>query len=588
MNRDEIAAVTSAPEILQKCPTGIKGLDEITGGGLPQGRPTLVCGGAGCGKTLLAMEFLVRGATEFGEPGVYMSFEEKAEELTKNFASLGYDLGNLAASKMIELDYVHIEQGEIVATGDYNLEGIFVRLGHAIDTIGAKRVVLDTIEVLFSGIPNEAILRGELKRLFSYLKSKNVTAVITGEQGERTLTRFGLEEYVADCVIFLSHKVDQQTATRRMRIVKYRGSAHGTNEYPFLIDGKKGFSVMPLSSIGLEHAASDERVSSGILRLDTMLGKKGFYRGSSILVSGNAGSGKSSLAAHFVDAACRRGERCLYFAFEESSKQIIRNMRSIGIDLEQWVNDGLLIFHNSRPSQHGMEMHLVSMHNAIENFNPVIFVADPISNLVGVGSEIEIKSMFSRLIDFLKMKGVTAFFTELNNTGFQDSADVGTSSLMDSWIMLQAIEGSGERNRGLYVLKSRGMNHSNQIREFRLTDNGAIIQDVYVGNSEVLTGTGRLVQEAKEKSQIEERRLDLERKQRLIVRKKALIEAQILALKVELESETDDLELSIAKEKLYQGVVIGDAETMSLSRESDVIILKSKISKTVGIGAAHD
>ena len=588
MNRDEITAVTAVLEVLQKCPTGIKGLDEITGGGLPKGRPTLVCGGAGCGKTLLAMEFLVRGAMEYGEPGVYMSFEEKAEELTKNFASLGFDLGNLAASKMIELDYVHIEQGDIVATGDYDLEGIFVRLGHAIDTIGAKRVVLDTIEVLFSGIPNEAILRGELKRLFSFLKSKNVTAVITGEQGEMTLTRFGLEEYVADCVIFLSHKVDQQTATRRMRIVKYRGSAHGTNEYPFLIDGKKGFSVMPLSSIGLEHAASDERVSSGISRLDTMLGKKGFYRGSSILVSGNAGSGKSSLAAHFVDAACRRGERCLYFAFEESSKQIIRNMRSIGIDLEQWVNDGLLIFHNSRPSQHGMEMHLVSMHNAIENFNPVIFVADPISNLVGVGSEIEIKSMFSRLIDFLKMKGVTAFFTELNNTGFQDSADVGTSSLMDSWIMLQTIEGSGERNRGLYVLKSRGMNHSNQIREFRLTDNGAIIQDVYVGNSGVLTGTGRLVQEAKEKSQIEERRLDLERKQRLIERKKALIEAQILALKVELESETDDLELSIAKEKLYQGVVIGDAETMSLSRESDVIILKSEISKTVGIGAAHD
>ena len=583
----EITAA-AAPEVLQKCPTGIKGLDDITGGGLPQGRPTLICGGAGCGKTLLAMEFLVRGAMEFGEPGVYMSFEEKTEELAKNFASLGFDLARLAAGKMLELDYVHIEQGEIETTGDYDLEGIFVRLGHAIDTIGAKRVVLDTIEVLFSGIPNEVILRGELKRLFSFLKSKNVTAIITGEQGERTLTRFGLEEYVADCVIFLSHKVEQQTATRRMRIVKYRGSAHGTNEYPFLIDGKKGFSVMPLSSIGLDHAASDERVSSGISRLDTMLGKKGFFRGSSILVSGNAGSGKSSLAAHFVDAACRRGERCLYFAFEESSKQIIRNMRSIGIDLEQWVNDGLLKFYNSRPSQYGMEMHLVSMHEAIENFNPAIFVADPISNLVGMASEIEIKSMFSRLIDFLKMKGITAFFTELINTGIQDSADVGTSSLMDSWIMLQLIEGSGERNRGLYVLKSRGMGHSNQIREYRLTDNGAILLDVYVGNSGVLTGTGRLVQEAKEKSQIEERKLDLERKQRLIERKKALIEAQILALKVELESETDDLELSIAKEKLYQGVVVGDAETMSLSRKSDVITPEGNIIKTAEIGGAHD
>ncbi|MBW4056130.1 MAG: circadian clock protein KaiC, partial [Proteobacteria bacterium] len=354
-------------DLLQKCPTGIKGLDEITGGGLPQGRPTLVCGGTGCGKTLLAMEFLVRGATEFDEPGVFMSFEEKSEELMQNFASLGFNLNDLETRKKLSLDYVHIDRSEIEETGAYDLEGLFIRLAFAIDNIGAKRVALDTIENLFSGFSNELILRAELRRLFGFLKVKGVTAIITGEQGERTLTRFGLEEYVADCVIFLNHQVSEQIATRRLRVVKYRGSAHGTNEYPFMID-EQGFSVMPISSIGLDHAASKERVSTGIQRLDTMMGGKGYYRGSSVLVTGTAGSGKSSMSAHFVDAACRRGERCLYFAFEESRNQIIRNMHSIGIDLEQWVNKGLLEFRNSRPTLYGLEMHLVTMHKAIEMF----------------------------------------------------------------------------------------------------------------------------------------------------------------------------------------------------------------------------
>ena len=385
----------SSLEYLQKCPTGIKGLDEITGGGLPVGRPTLVCGGTGCGKTLLAMEFLVRGATLYDEPGVFMSFEEKSEELAKNFTSLGFDLKDLENHKKLCLDYVHIERSEIEETGEYDLEGLFIRLGHAIDSIGAKRVAIDTVETLFSGFSDEVILRAELRRLFAFLKFKGVTAIITGEQGEKTLTRFGLEEYVADCVIFLNHKVSEQIATRRLRIVKYRGSAHGTNEYPFLID-EQGFSVMPISSLGLDHAASRERVSTGVDRLDTMLGEKGYYRGSSILASGTAGTGKSSMAAHFVDAACRRGERCLYFAFEESQNQIIRNMRSIGIDLEQWVHKGLLEFRNSRPTLYGLEMHLVTMHKAIESFKPAIVVIDPISNLISAASEMEVKSMLSR------------------------------------------------------------------------------------------------------------------------------------------------------------------------------------------------
>jgi circadian clock protein KaiC len=464
---------------------------------------------------------------------------------------------------------VHIERSEIEETGEYDLEGLFIRLGYAIDTIGAKRVVLDTIETLFSGFTNEVILRAELKRMFTYLKDKGVTAVITGEQGEGTLTRFGLEEYVADCVIFLSHKVDQQIATRRLRIIKYRGSAHGTNEYPFLID-EQGFSVMPISSIGLDHAASSERVSTGIPRLDTMLGQKGYFRGSSVLVTGTAGTGKSSMAAHFVDAACRRGERCLYFAFEESRNQIIRNMRSIGINLEQWVNKGLLDFRNSRPTLYGLEMHLVTMHKAIEAFQPAIVVVDPISNLVAAASDMEVKSMLSRLIDFLKMKQITAFCADLTAVGGSlERTDVGISSLMDTWLLLQMIEGSGERNRGLYILKSRGMEHSNQVREYRLTDNGAMLQDVYVGSSGVLTGAGRVAQEAKDRAESLERRLEIERKQRDIERKKAVIEAQIATLRTGFEAEKDELERAIARERLHQEVLTEETRAMARVRKAD-------------------
>jgi circadian clock protein KaiC len=561
--------IKPAIEILLKSPTGIKGLDEITGGGLPKGRPTLVCGGTGCGKTLLAMEFLVRGATEFGEPGVFISFEEKFEELTQNFASLGFDLNDLEARKKLSLDYVHVDPSEIEETGAYDLEGLFIRLAFAIDSIAAKRVVLDTIETLFSGFANEVILRAELRRLFGFLKDKGVTAIITGEQGERTLTRFGLEEYVADCVIFLSHKVSDQIATRRLRIVKYRGSAHGTNEYPFMID-ELGFSVMPISSIGLDHTASSERVSTGIPRLDTMMGGKGFYRGSSVLVTGTAGSGKSSMAAHFVDAACRRGERCLYFAFEESRNQIIRNMRSIGIDLEQWVNKGFLEFRNSRPTLYGLEMHLVTMHKAIEIFKPDAVVVDPISNLVAAASEVEVKSMLSRLIDYLKLKEITAFYTDLTAAGGSlQHTEVGISSLIDTWLLLQVIEASGERNRGLYILKSRGMKHSNQVREFSLTDNGIQLRDVYIGTGGVLTGAGRIAQEAREKAEILERNQEIERKQRDIERKKAVIEAQIVALRAGFEAEKDDLEQAIAREKLHQEVLVEETLAMARSRKSD-------------------
>lgn len=533
-------------EALQKCPTGIKGLDQITGGGLPQGCTTLICGGAGCGKTLLAMEFLVRGALQYQEAGVFISFEEKTEELTRNVASLGYDLAGLVARRQLVLDHVYIERSEIEETGDYDLEGLFIRLGFAIDSLGAKRVVLDTIEALFCGFSNEAILRAELRRLFRFLKTKGVTAIVTGEQGERTLTRYGLEEYVADCVIFLNHSLSQQIATRRLRIIKYRGSAHGTNQYPFLID-EQGFSVIPITSMSLDHPASRDRIATGIPRLDAMLGGKGYYRGSSILVSGTAGTGKTSMAAHFVDAAGQRGERCLYFAFEESQSQIIRNMLSIGINLEKWVQQGLLRFQNSRPTLYGLEMHLVAMHKAIEAFAPAVVVIDPISNLIAAADENEVKAMLSRLIDYLKMKQITALCNDLTAASASlERTEVGISSLMDTWLLLKTLEANGERNRGLYILKSRGMNHSNQVREFLLSGQGVQLRDVYIGSGQVLTGAARIAQEAQDQAAEQERRQNIERKQSAIERKKAIVEAQIAALRSEIAAEQDELNRILA------------------------------------------
>ena len=524
---------------LRKEQTGIPGFDEITRGGLPAGRPTLVCGSAGAGKTLFAMEFLVRGVTFFNEPGVFVSFEESDEELATNVASLGFDLHQLIADKKLLLDYVFIERSEIEETGEYDLEALFLRLGHAIDSIGAKRVVLDTLEALFSALPNEAIVRAELRRLFRWLKEKGVTAVITGERGDGKLTRYGLEEYVADCVILLDHRVQNQISTRRMRIVKYRGTSHGTNEYPFLIDDK-GFSVLPITSLGLSHSAPTEYVSTGVERLDTMLNGHGFYKGSSVLVSGTAGTGKSTLAAHFIEAACARGERALFFAFEESQDQIIRNMRSVGIDLEKHVKKGLLKFQNARPSAWGLEVHLAVIHKTIADFNPAVVVVDPITNFLAVGDQFDTKAMLTRLIDFLKMKQITGMFTSLTSSQNEiEDSEVGVSSLMDAWLLVRTIESNGERNRGLYILKARGIAHSNQVREYLLTAHGIELLDAYIGAEGVLMGTARSSQVAREKAAEVEREQVAARKQRELRRKQELYEAQLQALKGQYETERD-------------------------------------------------
>ncbi len=561
--------MNTAPMALAKCASGIAGFDEITGGGFPRNRTSLVAGSAGCGKTQLAMEFIARGARDYNEPGVFMSFEENEEELKTNVRSLGFDLDDLIERKLLAMDYVAVERSEIEETGEYDLEGLFVRLQHAIASVGAKRVALDTIEALFSGLTNQAILRAELRRLFRWLKAQGVTTLITGERGDGTLTRQGIEEYVSDCVITLDHRVSDQLSTRRLRIVKYRGSTHGTNEYPFLIT-HTGISVLPITSLSLNHAVFNDRVSTGVPRLDTMLGGQGYYRGTTILLTGTAGTGKTSLSATFVDAACRRGERCLYLAFEESQDQIIRNMRSIGIDLQPHVDKGLLKFHASRPTFYGLEMHLLVTHMLVEEQRPAIVVIDPVTNLVAGGSVGDVHAMAMRLVDYLKGRGITTIMTTLTSGGNHlEQSEINISSLIDTWLLVRDIESGGERNRGLYVLKSRGMPHSNQIREFRLTNHGIELQDVYLGPDGVLTGSARLVQEAKAQADESERQDSARRRYLEVEAERKALAAQVAALEAKISLQDKEMQALESQEKAQSQRRAAAREAMAKSRRAD-------------------
>ncbi|HWA37037.1 MAG TPA: circadian clock protein KaiC [Burkholderiales bacterium] len=576
MGKSEPASRARARNSLPKTPTGISGLDEITLGGLPKGRPTLVCGSAGCGKTLFAMEFLLRGAQDFGENGVFIAFEETEKDLSENVRSLGLDLNRLVAQEKIAVDYIHIEPQEIAETGDYDLEGLFLRLGMAIDAVGAKRIVIDTIETLFGGFTNQGLLRAEIRRLFRWLKDRGVTAIITGERGDGQLTRQGLEEYVSDCVILLDHRVHDQVSTRRLRIVKYRGTTHGTNEYPFLID-EDGISVLPVTEMGLDHAASTERISSGVPRLDAMLGGQGYYRGSSILVSGTAGSGKTSLAAHFANATCERGERCLYLAFEESRAQLARNMKSIGLDLERWIKKGLLRFEASRPQLYGLEMHLAHIHKLVKELDPAVVIIDPVSNFTSSGTRNDSEAMLMRLIDFLKARGTTAMLVNLTSGGeATEKTEVGISSIIDTWLLVRDIELGGERNRGMYILKSRGMKHSNQIREFVITPEGIDLLDVYVGPEGVLTGSMRAAQEAKEAALGITRRQESERKERELQLRRTALEAQIAALRAEFDAVEQEAAIARTQNELRERLVTEDRAAAAVRRGADAVPLPRK------------
>ncbi len=563
------ARAVSRRAALRKCSTGIRGLDEITEGGLPRGRTSLVCGGPGCGKTLLAVQFIIQGILAHGEPGVIMSFEETSEELTQNVKSLGFDLKELIGRKKLAVDYVRIERSEIEETGEYDLEGLFVRLGSLIKEVGAKRVALDTLEALFAGLPNEGILRAELRRLFRWLKRKGVTSLVTAEQGEHTLSRHGLEEYVSDCVILLDHRLAHEIATRRLRVVKYRGSRHGTNEYPVAID-ENGITVLPISSLGLGYPVSTRRISSGLRRLDSMLGGKGYFRGSSVLVSGTSGAGKSSLAVSFADSVCAHGEKCLYLSFEESSGQIKRNMASIGFDLGRWEAGGQLRFHCVRPMTYGLETHLGKIHRQVEDFAPAAVVLDPVTSLLGSVASDTVKAMLTRLIDFIKNRGVTALLTCLVEGGQNaEQSGVGISSLMDTWILLTMIQSAGERNRLLYVLKSRGMAHSNQMREFVLSSQGVELTDVYAGPGTVLTGSARLQQEARDREGTIEQKHGFELRQRQLERQRVELEAQLKTLQLGLESVGRELEIGVAKERERQEQHMREQSRLYEARQAD-------------------
>jgi circadian clock protein KaiC len=561
------AVATTAVDRLEKAPTGITGLDEVTLGGLPRGRATLICGGAGCGKTMLAVEFLVNGVRDYEEPGVFVAFEETKDELVVNAASLDFNLDKLVRQGKLAIDHVHIDPNEIAETGDYDLEGLFIRLKYAIESVGAKRVVLDTIETLFSGFTNTALLRAEIRRLFQFLKSFGVTAIVTGERGENALTRFGLEEYVADCVILLDHRVNDQITTRRMRIVKYRGSSHGTNEYPFIID-EQGFSVLPVTSMALQHKVSSEVISTGVPDLDAMLGVGGYYRGSTVLMSGTAGMGKSTFAAALARSACERGERVLYFAFEESAKQIVRNMRSVGIDLQPHLDSGRLKIIAQRPFLYGLEMHLVSMHKEIDRFRPSVVIVDPISNLVSAGTPREVTAMLTLLIDFLKGEGITGFLTVLTeNGGRLETSDVGISSLIDTWMLVRDIEVSGERNRGLYVLKARGMNHSNQIREFILSGKGIKLVEVYLGPAGMLTGSARVALEEQERDARMRQSDESDLKLAQLEHKRKAMEAHIEAMRAEFEADSAAVKKAVSLDDKREKRLVDTKSAMAKSRK---------------------
>ncbi|MDV2982880.1 UNVERIFIED_CONTAM: circadian clock protein KaiC [Methylobacteriaceae bacterium AG10] len=560
----ESASPPAGAPALAKVATGIDGFDAITFGGLPKGRPSLICGAAGCGKTLFATTFLVNGATRFGEPGVFMSFEERAEDLVANVASLGYDLDGLVAQGKLAIDHVRVERSEIKETGEYDLEGLFIRLGFAVDSIGAKRVVLDTIETLFAGFSDETVLRAELRRLFGWIKDRGLTAIITGERGDGQLTRQGMEEYVSDCVVLLDNRVEDQVTTRRLRVVKYRGSAHGTNEYPFLIDAE-GISVLPVTSADLDYRIAEGVISTGIAGLDAMLEPGGFHRGTSILISGEAGTGKTMISSSMIDAACTRGERCMAFVFEESGQQIARNARSIGLDLARHVAAGLLRFEAARPSLYGLEMHLARMHRDIDRFQPSLVVIDPLSALRGPA--VELQATMLRMIDMLKSRGITAVFTSLREDGEIDhEAAIGVSSLMDAWIKLLNVETNGERSRTLYVIKARGMRHSNQVREFTLSSEGIALIDAYIGPAGVLTGTARMVQEAEEAAAALRREQENRRRQREALRRRQSLERQIDELRATLEAVEEEEAVLLNEDAMREAALTSERHDRAARR----------------------
>ncbi len=558
------ADMTAGPA-LPKAPTGVCGLDEITRGGLPRGRSTLVTGGAGSGKTLLGLQFLVSGARDYREPGVLVTFEESAEKVSANVASLGFNLDALQRDRLLVVHSFRVDPAEVIETGEFDLDPLFLLIGDSIERIGAKRVVLDTVELLFGAFQDQVTVRAELGRLFRWLEDRDVTAIVTGERGDSALTRHGIEEYVSDCVIVLDHRIQEGISTRRLRVVKYRGSAHETNEYPFLISGH-GFVMLPITSITLDYGAPEDRISTGVTRLDHMLAG-GLFRGSTLLLSGAAGTGKTTLAAHLVDSACARGERALLMLFEEAPDQVSRNMRSVGLDLGRWVDAGLLRIWAARPTAFGLETHLAILARLIEEFTPSVAVLDGIASLTQGASGSEVTSMVARQIDLLKAGGITAMATTLAHE--DETSTVGISSLVDTWLLLRNVESDGERNRLLFVLKSRGTAHSNQVREFVLTGHGVELVDVYVGPAGVLAGSARLAQEARERSAVVQQAEDLMRRRRELQHAIVASEARLAMLQEEIASDRAEIERIDGHQQRQAADADADRSAMASQRWAD-------------------
>jgi circadian clock protein KaiC len=550
---------------LEKALTGIPGLDQITGGGLPRDRVTLVAGSAGAGKTLLGLEFLVAGARDYGEPGVLVSFEESEAKVTLNVRSLGFDLDQLRQDGQLVVLSFRVDPSEIVSAGEFDFEPLFVILDDAIRRVGARRVVLDTIEVLFGSFGDDSIVRSELSRLARWLEQRGVTVIVTAERGDKSLTRSGIEEYVTDCVIVLDHRVTEEISTRRLRVVKYRGSAHGTNEYPFLISAR-GFVVLPITSIALNYGASEERISTGIARLDHMLGG-GIFRGSTLLVSGTAGTGKTSLGAHMVNSTCARGERALLVLFEESPAQVLRNMRSLGLDLQPWLDTGLLRIWAARPSAVGVETHLAILAGLIEEETPTVVVLDGIASIGSGILAAEAASLVTRKIDLLKAREITTLITALGPS--DETSNETLSSLVDTWLLLRNVEANGERNRLLFVLKSRGTAHSNQVREFVLTSHGVELVDVYVGAAGVLAGSARLAQQAAERNAETLQASDLERRLRELRRSVVEREAHLVAVQDELDADRAEMDRIDLRVRHQAADTEADRQAMGTRRWAD-------------------
>ena len=525
--------------------TGVKGLDDVLGGGIPQGHAMLLVGKPGTGKSILSMEYLLHGIELHKENGVYISFEESEKQIISNAASFGWKFEEMVKKNKLAISYIDMQPEQMRTVGDYDLSALILRVKGAIKKVNARRVVIDGINNLLSTFDDERIIRSDLLRLIREIKEVNATIFITGERGHDSWSKMGFEEYLADGLMHLDNRTDGNYQTREIQVVKCRGINHYTGKSPFIINSE-GMSIRPLITADFDYKVLKSRVSTGIADIDNMLGGKGLYRGSTVYITGPSGAGKTSISSSFANGACSRGERALFLAFEESSDQIIRNMKSIGLSLDKWVNEKLLYFYTARATTNSLEGHLDNIMTMVREVEPTCVVLDPISAFRPIANENETKLMLIRLNDYLRARKITTVFTALSSDGeYSEHADVQLSSIADTWIVVRIMDYKGERNNVMQLMKSRGMSHSRQMKEMYFTGNGLKLQNVYQGPEGVLTGAARIGQEKYEKLKEARNVIEIDKNRKKIERKKSLLEASIEALKHEYEEELEALHAAI-------------------------------------------